>query len=213
MNAKSLSPRISSKKKSQIVLKKLITLNNLSPNISTKPNDSTSTINYADSQISFTNSQINPQLSSSKLSLKLSSPYSQPSLNYSASAKLKEISKRFSKSKVMSPSHKKAPGEHLLPLPIEKVMVTFENVLSKYELSELLDYREVYYLGLKAKKTQPNIKLKNMGFDDNNTDYIIIKNDHIAYQFEIIEILGSGSFAQVCHIRIIIYIIYILYIY
>ena len=198
MNAKSLSPRIKSVKKSQIVLQKLNSLIKVSP---PKPNDSTLSINFPDSMISLTNSQLGSHLSSSKISLKLSSPCSQTSLNYSAAHKLQEISKHFSKKNASSPSQRKILGEQLLPLPAEQVISTFNALLSKYELSELFDYREVYYLGLKSNKIQPNIKLRNMGFDNKETDYTLIKGDHIAYQYEILEVLGSGSFAQVCKCR------------
>ena len=93
---------------------------------------------------------------------------------------------------------KKGLGEHLLPLSAEQTIAAFGSSLLKYELAELLDYHEVYYLGLKAKKIHPSVKFRNMGFDDKETDYIIIIGDHIAYQYEVLEVLGAGSFAQVC---------------
>jgi dual specificity tyrosine-phosphorylation-regulated kinase 2/3/4 len=90
------------------------------------------------------------------------------------------------------------PGEHLLPMNSEEVFLKFESVVSKFELAELTQYPIIYYLGLKAKKLRPNDKLKNKGFDDKNTDYILVPGDQIAYQYEILELLGSGSFSQVC---------------
>ena len=38
---------------------------------------------------------------------------------------------------------------------------------------------------------------QNYGFDDERGDYKPYVHDHLAYQFEIISILGKGSFGQV----------------
>ena len=39
------------------------------------------------------------------------------------------------------------------------------------------------------------------GFDDDRGDYTIVERDHIAYRFEILGILGKGSFGQVVKCR------------
>jgi len=36
--------------------------------------------------------------------------------------------------------------------------------------------------------------LPNLGFDESNGDYKIIKGDHIGYRYEILGLLGRGSF-------------------
>lgn len=36
----------------------------------------------------------------------------------------------------------------------------------------------------------------NNGYDDENGDYKVVMNDQIAYRYEIIDWLGSGSFGQ-----------------
>ena len=182
MNAKSLSPRTKPLKNTQIFLKKLGSLVKLSPS-----SGSVCTIYSPDS---FAKSNINSKIhSSSRISLKLGSPCSVK--NPSAQ------SKKFSLSTLSIPSAKNI-GEHLLPLPSHKTIELFGRNLSKHEVLEILEYKEIFYLGLKCKKIHPNPDLKNMGFDDKKTDYIIIKGDHIAYQYEIIKVLGSGSFASVC---------------
>ncbi|CAG9330865.1 unnamed protein product [Blepharisma stoltei] len=84
-----------------------------------------------------------------------------------------------------------------LPLTPPQVLKNFANFMSKYEQGEILDYPEVYYLGLKAQKTKPNAAGNNLGFDDDRSDYIHIIGDQIAYRYEILQVLGKGSFGQV----------------
>ena len=42
-----------------------------------------------------------------------------------------------------------------------------------------------------------NSQENNFGFDDNKGNYIIISEDHINYRYEIISVLGTGSFGNV----------------
>ena len=35
------------------------------------------------------------------------------------------------------------------------------------------------------------------GYDDENGSYIRVYNDHIAYRYEVVDLLGKGSFGQV----------------
>ena len=35
------------------------------------------------------------------------------------------------------------------------------------------------------------------GYDDENGSYIRVYNDHIAYRYEVVDLLGRGSFGQV----------------
>lgn len=70
--------------------------------------------------------------------------------------------------------------------------------LTQYEQSEVLDYSLIYYLGQLDKKNLNNFSDLNFGFDDDKGNYIIIIGDHLTYRYEILEILGKGSFGQVC---------------
>lgn len=74
-------------------------------------------------------------------------------------------------------------------------------VLNIFEKGEIVDYKDVYFTGLHdAKKHVGDLKnstAPNFGYDDDRGDYSIIKGDHLAYRYEVIDILGKGSFGQV----------------
>lgn len=36
-----------------------------------------------------------------------------------------------------------------------------------------------------------------LGFDDERGDYLIVNHDHISYRYEVLDMLGKGSFGQV----------------
>ena len=56
----------------------------------------------------------------------------------------------------------------------------------------------MWFLGLEAKKIEavPGAS-QNSGFDDENGNYIKMLYDHLAYRYEILEVIGKGSFGQV----------------
>lgn len=99
----------------------------------------------------------------------------------------------------ISPKH-----AHLLPEKIEfpmkptKALMLLKNELTNYEQGEILKYSEIYYVGKIDNKLKPRADQENYGFDDKHADYLLVKNDHIAYRYEILELLGKGSFGQVC---------------
>uniref|UniRef100_A0A8C9R378 dual-specificity kinase n=1 Tax=Scleropages formosus TaxID=113540 RepID=A0A8C9R378_SCLFO len=70
--------------------------------------------------------------------------------------------------------------------------------LTKYEQEEILDYSEIWYLGLDTKKIEASHGTpQNSGYDDEHGSYIKVLHDHIAYRYEVLEVLGKGSFGQV----------------
>lgn len=85
-----------------------------------------------------------------------------------------------------------------LPITAATALQLFLPHLSLYEQGEILEYKEIYFLGLGVKKIKPNLNAPNQGFDEERGDYNLIAGDQIAYRFEIKEILGKGSFGQVC---------------
>lgn len=69
--------------------------------------------------------------------------------------------------------------------------------LSTHERTEILEYSQVYFTGHHANKVRDHSASPNFGYDDDRGDYRIVQHDHIAYRFEVLEILGKGSFGQV----------------
>ena len=70
--------------------------------------------------------------------------------------------------------------------------------LKGYEQAEILEYKNIYFLGLDASKVETNmIHGHNAGYDDEKGDYKLVTGDHIGYRYEIKEMLGQGSFGKV----------------
>lgn len=88
-----------------------------------------------------------------------------------------------------------------LPTTAPKALKYYKDCLTFYEHGEILDYREVYYLGQGSDKIQPSLSQRfNYGFDDEKGDYNVIQGDHISYRYEILRILGKGSFGIVVNV-------------
>ncbi|OMJ73488.1 hypothetical protein SteCoe_27821 [Stentor coeruleus] len=84
-----------------------------------------------------------------------------------------------------------------LPLKVPQIFKQFLGYMTKYEQMEILDYSEIYYLGMKSLKIKGDTNDTNYGYDDERNDYKLVTTDHIAYRYEIGQILGKGSFGQV----------------
>jgi dual specificity tyrosine-phosphorylation-regulated kinase 2/3/4 len=70
--------------------------------------------------------------------------------------------------------------------------------LTSYEQAEVLAYKEIYFYGKKAEKVYASKMLDfNEGYDKEDGDYKIILHDHLGYRYEIISLLGEGSFGKV----------------
>ncbi|CAG9461229.1 unnamed protein product [Pedinophyceae sp. YPF-701] len=71
--------------------------------------------------------------------------------------------------------------------------------LTDYEQSEVLDFPQIYFTGKGARKIKgtPRNPDLNFGYDDDRGDYLITLGDHVAYRYEILGILGKGSFGRV----------------
>lgn len=191
MNAKSLSPRnkpVQKKPKAKKI--------SIAKNLKTGKNSESV---YTSNSPSVSSFRLNSKLCSSspKLSLKLQSPNSLPIFNISTQLKLKAIAEKFSSNKTVRPKSKTLT-EDILPLPTKIAVQTFLGGLNAHEIEEMLEYKTIYYAGLKAKKLTPNDKLKNKGFDTKDTNYMLVIGDHIAFRYEIQDLLGFGSFSQVC---------------
>ncbi|CAO3661321.1 unnamed protein product [Rhizopus microsporus] len=78
------------------------------------------------------------------------------------------------------------------PKSVYTALKYYGKYLSRYEKEEIQTYTCVYFVGSHAKK-----KYEENEFDDEKGNYKIVLQDHLAYQYEIIDILGKGSFGQV----------------
>jgi len=83
--------------------------------------------------------------------------------------------------------------------PAEAIQKFSKERLTHFELAEILEYDNVYFCGnAKNKKIQgiPHTD-KNNGYDDERGDYKLVVGDHLEYRYEILGMLGRGSFGQV----------------
>ena len=110
------------------------------------------------------------------------------------------------------------------PVTAEHVLhdrsLTGGSILNVFERGEIVDYEKdgIYFTGTKSARKiigslapSPNPSSKsgsttkdsasaggsNFGYDDERGDYNIVLGDHLAYRYEVIDVLGKGSFGQV----------------
>ncbi|XP_045180231.1 dual specificity tyrosine-phosphorylation-regulated kinase 4-like isoform X2 [Mercenaria mercenaria] len=85
-----------------------------------------------------------------------------------------------------------------LPMTPAEALKLYRGKLTAFEQTEILDYPEIWFLGLEAKKIEGEPgSAQNNGYDDENGSYIKVLHDHLVYRYEIFEVLGKGSFGQV----------------
>jgi len=71
------------------------------------------------------------------------------------------------------------------------VLKYYSNDLSPYEKTEVSKYENIYYIA------DMNHKLPSKAeqdFDDDKGDYLVVRGDHFKYRYEVIDMLGRGSF-------------------
>ncbi|OCK82571.1 hypothetical protein K432DRAFT_424057 [Lepidopterella palustris CBS 459.81] len=72
--------------------------------------------------------------------------------------------------------------------------------LNIFERGEIIDYKEIYFCGTKNARKHVgdlNAQTANFGYDDDRGDYNIVFGDHLSYRYEVVDLLGKGSFGQV----------------
>ena len=73
--------------------------------------------------------------------------------------------------------------------------------LNIFERGEIMDFKDIYFCGTQnAAKIEGNAQAaasNNFGYDDERGDYNIVLGDHLEYRYEVVDVLGKGSFGQV----------------
>lgn len=78
------------------------------------------------------------------------------------------------------------------------VMKLYMNKLTPYEHHEIFNYPQIYFIGVNAKKRPGIIGMPNNNdYDNDKGSYIHITHDHVAYRYEVLKVIGKGSFGQV----------------
>ena len=85
-----------------------------------------------------------------------------------------------------------------LPISAETAMKQFMHKLSSFEHHEIFNYPSIFFTGPNAKKRQGVVGgANNNGYDDDQGSYIHVPHDHISYRYEVLKVIGKGSFGQV----------------
>ncbi|XP_032685350.1 uncharacterized protein LOC116850797 isoform X2 [Odontomachus brunneus] len=85
-----------------------------------------------------------------------------------------------------------------LPMTPQEAVKYYGSRLTEFERAEIEKYSEIWYLGLTAHKIHgEEVSSQNGGYDDENGSYNKVLHDHISYRYEILEVIGKGSFGQV----------------
>lgn len=80
----------------------------------------------------------------------------------------------------------------------EQAVKLYGSKLTDYEQQEIHNYPQVYFVGQHAKKrTGPIGGPQNSGYDDESGTYLVSAHDHVLYRYEVLKVLGKGSFGQV----------------
>ncbi|KAL4870298.1 hypothetical protein BDV12DRAFT_166100 [Aspergillus spectabilis] len=91
--------------------------------------------------------------------------------------------------------HRASPKDRVNPA--QALRVAHLNV---FERGEIIDFKDIYFCGTQDAKKHVgdlNAQAANFGYDDDRGDYNIVLGDHLAYRYEVIDVLGKGSFGQV----------------
>lgn len=73
----------------------------------------------------------------------------------------------------------------------------YNTSLTKFEIIEIFEFPEIYFFGIEAdKKLRPYNGIQPL-FDDDQGGYVFVPHDHVGYRYELLKVIGKGSFGQV----------------
>ena len=104
---------------------------------------------------------------------------------------------RVRKSSSKGSIHKKGSKSSLIKPTQNDIASKVLEALNDYEKEEVLSYKEVFYAGTIDNKITPSKNAKNLGYDGESGNYRMIKGDHLAYRYEIVSLIGQGTFGVV----------------
>ncbi|KAL0968527.1 hypothetical protein UPYG_G00268040 [Umbra pygmaea] len=85
-----------------------------------------------------------------------------------------------------------------LPMSPTEALRHFQGRLTEFEQEEIMDYSEIWFLGLETEKIEGSQAIpQNAGYDDEHGSYNKVLHDHIGFRFEVLDVIGKGSFGQV----------------
>lgn len=79
----------------------------------------------------------------------------------------------------------------------QQVMDLYMDKLTPYEHHEIFKYPNIYFIGANAKKRPGIVGPNNSDYDNEQGSYIHIPHDHVVYRYEVLKVIGKGSFGQV----------------
>eukprot|EP00658_Telonema_sp_P-2_P059819 TRINITY_DN4891_c0_g1_i5.p1 TRINITY_DN4891_c0_g1~~TRINITY_DN4891_c0_g1_i5.p1 ORF type:complete len:462 (-),score=95.78 TRINITY_DN4891_c0_g1_i5:162-1547(-) len=85
-----------------------------------------------------------------------------------------------------------------LPMTGRVACRQFAPELTEMEVTEIVSFQEVHFVGERGHKPGASTSaLNNHGLDDDTGNYKLFPNDQIAFRYQVLKMLGSGSFGQV----------------
>lgn len=97
-----------------------------------------------------------------------------------------------------SAGSKAGSAKRVIAMGPEVAMKQYMHKLSSFEHHEIFNYPQIYFVGPNAKKRQGVVGgASNNGYDDEQGSYVHVPHDHVGYRYEVLKVIGKGSFGQV----------------
>jgi dual specificity tyrosine-phosphorylation-regulated kinase 2/3/4 len=82
------------------------------------------------------------------------------------------------------------------PITPELAIDRYVHFLTTYECSEIFGFPDIYFVGNRDNKIDPEPD-DDYFFDDDSDNYRLIVGDHLAYRYEVLSLFGAGAFGEV----------------